>query len=80
MSDGKLIEIFLKNHTLFHCERHGWVAAKFGKIPPTGREVPSGYAKMCKGTKYFIKHCCGVECTNKEPKSMMEVAGVIFNE
>ena len=67
-----MIENFLNNNTLFYCEQHGWVAGKFGEIPPTGREVPSGYAKACKGKKYYINYCCGLRCTDTKPESMLE--------
>ena len=67
-----MLESWAKKNTLIYCERHGWVSGKFGKIPPTGREVPTGYAKLCKGKGYFIEYCCGLKCTDEEPESIYD--------
>ncbi len=70
----KMLEFksWMKTRTLIYCERHGWVAGKFMKLGYGGREVPSGYAKFCRGKKYVIDYCCKTKCTDEEPESIYD--------
>lgn len=58
-----MIDEWAKHNTLVYCDRHGWVAGRFGEASPDG---------MCKYSKYYINYCCGLKCTSEKPKSIYE--------
>ena len=57
------IERWMERLTIFDCDLHGNVSARFGEATSEG---------MCKNYKYYINYCCGLRCTNEKPESIME--------
>ncbi len=70
-SDVALHE-WLTSRTLTTCEKHGLVAGRFGKVLQVGREIASGYSKLCNEKGYWINYCCGDKCTEEKPISLYD--------